>query len=222
MPEIVTPQAQRLRRPSWRDSRLLLGLALVLASTALGGWVVARADRTVPMYAAERPIVPGQALTAGDVRRVDVRLGDGAAAYLSASGPLPGDAHALRPLAPGELIPLGAVGGRETVRSQVLAVQADATGASMLTKGSIVDVYVNRPTGSAAGKATFAGPERRLQAATVAGLAENASVLGGAGGQRTVQLVVPVDAVQGLVADIDLGAKITLVPAPGSLRAGSS
>ena len=51
MTDLPTPTATRLRRPSWRDSRLLVGVLLVLVSTVLGSVVVARADDRVPVYA---------------------------------------------------------------------------------------------------------------------------------------------------------------------------
>ena len=53
MSDVTTTQANRLRRPTWKDSRLLVGLLLVLLSTALGGFVVSRAEDTVPVYAAK-------------------------------------------------------------------------------------------------------------------------------------------------------------------------
>ena len=66
MSDVTTTQANRLRRPTWKDSRLLVGLLLVLLSTALGGFVVSRAEDTVPVYAAKADLVPGQALGDGD------------------------------------------------------------------------------------------------------------------------------------------------------------
>lgn len=221
--DLATPQAQRLRRPSWRDPRLLVGLLLVLLSTALGGWVVSRADRTVPVYAAQRALVPGEAVSAQDVRRVDVLLGEADERYLSAAVDLPPDLHVLRAVGDGELIPLAATGTRDQVRTQVVALQVDTTSASMLEVGSIVDVFVNRPTGGASvgGRPAYGGPEQVLEGATVAALPDASSVLGGVVSQRPVQLVVPVDKVQALIADIDLGSRITLVAAPGAPRQGS-
>lgn len=217
MTELGTPQAQRLRRPSWRDSRLLVGLLIVLLATALGGWVVSQAGDTKPVYAANRTLVPGQELTAADLRRVDARLGDGAATYLSASTDLAPGTYVLRPVETGELIPSAAVGAVKDVKSQVIAVLVDTTSSSMLRVGSLVDVYVNKPTGATVGgKATFAGPERVLERAAVANLPDTKGVLGGVVSQRPIHIVVPSSDVASLVADVDLGARITLVPSPGS------
>ena len=43
MPDIATPKASRLQKPSWKDGRLLVGVLLVLATTVLGSLTVAAA-----------------------------------------------------------------------------------------------------------------------------------------------------------------------------------
>src|SRR5690606_33449545 len=103
--------------------------------------------------------------------------------------------------------------------------QVDATSASTLRVGSVVDVYVNRPeepTKGSIGTASFAGPERALEAVMVVALSEEGGVMGGAGDTRPVQVMVPKDKVQGLVGDVDLGAKITLVAVPGAVAPKAS
>ena len=49
MAELPRPTAARLRQPAWRDTRLVVGVVLVLLSMAIGAKVVAAADDTVPM-----------------------------------------------------------------------------------------------------------------------------------------------------------------------------
>ena len=49
MSDLPVPTAARLKRPGWRDARLVVGVVLVLASVVLGSWVVARLDDRVPM-----------------------------------------------------------------------------------------------------------------------------------------------------------------------------
>lgn len=228
MPDLSTPTAQRLRRPSWRDSRLLFGVLLVLASTAIGAWVVSRADDRVPMYAAKSGLVAGQSLSADDVVRVDVQLGDSADDYVSARGDLPPEAFVLRDVRAGELVPRTAVGSREQASTQPVALQVDATAASTLRAGSVVDVYVNRPEQSASGpvgpvgSGPLAGPELALEAVTVVGLSADDTVMGGASDTRAVQVMVPRDKVQELVGDVDLGARITLVAVPGAVSQKAS
>lgn len=225
MSDLTTPTAQRLRKPSWRDSRLLIGLLLVLASTAIGAFVMSRADDRAPMYAAKSGLVAGQPLTADDVVRVDVQLGEAATDYVSADGGLPADHFVLREVRAGELIPATAVGNREEAMNQPVALQVDATAASTLQVGSVVDVYVNRPEAPAkgsVGRASFAGPERALAGVMVVALSEDGRVMGGSGDTRPVQVMVPTDQVQELIGDVDLGAKITLVAVPGALASKAS
>lgn len=220
MSDLTTPTAQRLRTPSWRDSRLLIGLLLVLASTAIGAYVMSRADDRVPMYAAKSGLVAGQPLTAEDVVRVDVQLGETASDYVSAEGGLPTDHFVLREVRAGELVPVTAVGPRGQATSQPVALQVDATSASTLRVGSVVDVYVNRPAAQARGSigsASFAGPQLALEGVTVVALSEDDGVMGGSGDTKPVQVMVPKDRVKELVGDVDLGAKITLVAVPGAV-----
>lgn len=225
MSDLHTPTAQRLRKPSWRDSRLLIGLLLVLASTAIGAYVLSRADDRVPMYAAKSGLMAGQPLTAEDVMRVDVQLGDAATDYVSAQDAIPAQFFVLREVRAGELIPRSAVGQQDEATSQPVTLQVDATSASTLQEGSVVDVYVNRPaapTKGSIGAADFAGPDLALEGITVVGLSTEDGVMGGARDTRPVQVMVPKDNVKELVGDVDLGAKITLVAVPGALAPRTS
>jgi hypothetical protein len=225
MTDISTPIAARLRRPSWRDARVLTGVLLILVSTAFGALAFARADDTVPMYAAAADLLPGAQLTAESVTRVDVHLGNLPAGYVPADTAIGSDRFALRAVPKGELIPASAVGPRAQVNVQAVTLQVDATSAGLLKGGSVVDVYVNRPkaaSGASSARREYAGPERTLEAVHVAAVPSERGVLGVAANMRAVQLLVPRDEVAAVVADVDAGAKITLVPAPGSVRAEGS
>ncbi|KGN32327.1 hypothetical protein N802_18355 [Knoellia sinensis KCTC 19936] len=225
MSDLPTPSAQRLHKPSWRDSRLLIGLLLVLASTAIGAYVVSRADDRMPMYAAKSGLVAGQPLTADDVVRVDVQLGESAGDYVSAGTDVPPDHFVLREVRAGELIPATAVGSRDEATAQPVALQVDATSASTLQVGSVVDVYVNRPLPSAKGSigsTGFSGPVLTLAGVTVVAVPQDGGVMGGSGDTRALQIMVPKDKVKQVVGDVDLGAKITLVAVPGATTLNAS
>lgn len=227
MTDLAVPAAQRLRRPSWRDARVLLGLLLVLTSTGLGAFAFARADDRVPMYAASADLLPGTELTAENTSRVDVQLGDLPAGYLPADADLPTGRFALRAVRRGELIPASAVGLRADVDVQAVSLQVDATSASGLGPASVVDVYVNRPTttqggAASAGRVAYAGPERALEGVHVVSVPTERGVLGASANTRPIQVLVPTDRVPTIVADVDLGAKITVVPAPGTVRKAGS
>ena len=163
MTDLPAPEASRLRRPSWTDARLVIGVLLVLVSTALGSLAVAHAGDTAPVYAARGVLVAGQAITASDVRRVDVRLGDGGAAYLSAADDLPPDAFVLREVRAGELIPASAVGSRADVALQ--PVDPPGRGhLGRLAHGRVGRRRLRQPAGP--GRPSRASAPRRMPART--------------------------------------------------------
>ena len=216
MAELPRPTAARLHQPSWRDTRLVVGVVLVLLSMAIGAKVVAAADDTVPMYAAVASLVPGQPVTQGDVKRVDVQLGADRNRYVVADHDIAPDTFALRDVRPGELLPTSALGKRSDISLKPVSVPIDSGAAAQLAAGSIVDVWVNaRDTSSAAEK--YGSPAKTLEAAPVVRIPEvGGSALGSASGKTAIQIMVPEAAVQALIAAIDQGARITLVPVPGS------
>ncbi|HEY7717629.1 MAG TPA: hypothetical protein VH915_02640 [Pedococcus sp.] len=217
MADVPTPRAARLQKPSWRDARLVVGLLLVLTATVLGSLTVAAADDRVPMYAAAGPLLPGEPLSADRLTRVDVQLGDEGERYVSAAQGVPQGAFVLREVRPGELVPASAVGTREQVGVQTLTLVVDAGSAEPLVEGSVVDVYVNpvREGGDATGR-DFAGAELALERVTVAGVPATDRALGASRSERAVQVLAPRDRIRELIGEVDLGAKVTLVPVPGS------
>ncbi|WP_258933644.1 hypothetical protein [Nesterenkonia pannonica] len=79
--------ARRMKPPSWKDPRLIVGTLLVAAS--VGGVValVAEQNRTAPAYAAARALAVGEEITEDDLVTVDVQLGRDQASICSpASG----------------------------------------------------------------------------------------------------------------------------------------
>lgn len=217
MTDLPVPTARRLQPPGWRDPRLLVGVLLVLASVTLGSVVVAHADDRVPVYAARVALVPGQPVTEDDLRRVDVQLGPEQQRYLPAARALGTDRFVLRPVEPGELVPLTAVGGRDAVGVQPLTLIVDAGSAAALQVGSRVDVYVNPVDAEAIGsEGGFTGPELALEDVSVSSLPRSDDGFGSsAGGDRPVQVMAPTSSVRGIIGHVDEGARVTLVPVPG-------
>jgi hypothetical protein len=218
--DLPVPKATRLQRPAWRDARLLVGLLLVLASVALGSVVVAHADDRTAVYAARVPLVPGQPLMSDELVRIDVQLGSELPRYLSAAQGLAPDRYVLREVQPGELVPVAAVGSKDQVGVQPLMLTVDAGGAAALKVGSRVDVYVNPvdARATAAAKA-FTGPELVLRGVSVASLPQTGSGLGGgSAGERAVQVMAPSNSIKDIIGEVDLGARVTVVPVAGSAR----
>ena len=101
----ASPAARRLATPRWLDTRLVLGVLLVLLSVLVGARVLAGADRSQLVWATSRALAPGSVLAPGDLVAVRVRLFDSAGLYLDADQPAPVGYVAARGLGAGELLP---------------------------------------------------------------------------------------------------------------------
>jgi hypothetical protein len=221
MPDLPTPTAKRLQRPSWRDTRLLIGLLLVLLATTIGAKVVASADDRVPVYVAQVTLKPGDQLTADNLARVDVQLGAGIDRYLSAATGVPANRFALREVRPGELLPLSAVGDKTTVGVQPVTVQADSLSASALVVGSVVDVYVSARDQKTT-QERYGEPALMLSAVSVSWLPAGTDRFGAGASTAAVQILVPSAKVAAVLAAIDSQSRVALVPVPGSARKSGS
>lgn len=221
MSDLPIRRANRLRAPSWRDARLVAGILLVLVAAVVGAVVVSRADDRVPVYAASVALVPGQRLDAGSVRRVEVQLGDDLPAYLDADESLPADSYVVREVRPGELVPRSALGSAADVAVQPVTIDVDATSASTLVRGSVVDVWITAPR---AGSTTeFDKPVKALSGVSVASEPKEAAGFGASGSDTVaVSVMAPQDRVGEVVAHLGDGSRITVVPAPGSLTKARS
>jgi hypothetical protein len=210
--------AARLRRPGWRDTRLVVGVLLVLGSVVLGSTVMRAADARSPVFTARSALVPGQRLTESDVVRVDVHLGPLSDLYVPATAALAPHQVVLRAVPAGELVPRAALGPQAQVAVQPVTLTVAAGAASTLQVGSEVDVYADLPAaGAGTGAVTFAGPELVLRRVAVSSLPENGSALGGSTtGDRAVQVMVPTERVKDVIGQVDRGARLTLVPVAGT------
>lgn len=213
MSELAKPVAKRLQRPSWRDSRLLVGVLLVLVAATLGAKAVASSDDRVPVWVAAGDLVAGEVVTAESVRRADVRLADDMSGYLSASTPPAAGTYLLRDVRSGELVPRSAVGDADQVDLQRVTVRADTVSTAGLARGSRVDLFITpKPSLSSSEKPRTS---KVLSAAGVASVQTSSGGLG-ANSTTTVAIYVPKDRVQTVVEAVDGDAKLTLVPVAGS------
>ncbi|USQ78708.1 SAF domain-containing protein [Ornithinimicrobium faecis] len=208
-------RARRLRRPSWRDTRLLVGVLLVLLAVAGGVRLVTELDETTPVYAAAHPILPGQEVAAEDLVTVSVRMEAAMSHYVDATQPLAAGTVALRQVAEGELVPSGALGSASEARDKTVTVPVDPASAQTLTIGTVVDLWVSRQDPEQAGTA-YGEPELLLSSAVIARTPSTGNGLGMGVGRAAVQVVVPADQVGAVISSVDQDAKVTLVPAPGS------
>ncbi len=213
--ESAEPRARRLRRPGWRDTRLLVGVLLVLVSVAGGVRLVDSLDESTPVYAAATPLLPGQEIAAQDLREVDVRMADAVAHYVDASKPLTEGTVALRLIPAGELLPASALGSASEAQDKTVTVPIDPAAAQTLTAGTVVDLWVSRQDPTATGTA-YLEPQLVLSGALIARTPAVSNGLGMGIGRAAVQVVVPAEHVAAVIASVDQEAKVTLVPAPGA------
>lgn len=205
--------ARRLKQPSWRDVRLVVGVLLVLGSVVAGALVVSAADRTTPTYAAAHALTPGESLDAADLVVVGVRLTGTDNRYLVAASGVPAGAVLLRAVQAGELVPLSAVGDRSQVSRRPVTVPVDGDVADGLSTGMLVDVWVaERRTD---GERGFEEPTRVAEEVVVGGRATRHGALGSSA-TTAVQVIVDGAIVPTLIHAVDDEARVTLVPVPGA------
>ena len=216
MSELARPAAKRLERPTWRDSRLLVGLLLVVVAATLGARAIASADDRVPVWVAGSDLVAGEKVEASSLVRADVQLAEGMSSYLGADVPPPVGSYLVRDVRAGELLPLSAIGHADQVDVQRVTVRADAASATGLTRGSRVDVFVTPRAATSTSDASEPRTARLVDGAAV--MAVLASQGGfGADATTSVQILVPTDKVRPLVEAVDGDARLTLVPVAGSV-----
>ncbi|HET9657978.1 MAG TPA: hypothetical protein VFP72_21680 [Kineosporiaceae bacterium] len=214
MTELPQPSAARLQRPSWRDTRLLVGLLIVLVSIAFGARVVAAADDTVPVYAAAGTLVTGRSLSSSDLVVVRVRLESGAANYLRAQSPPPAGATVLRTVGAGELVPVSAIGSAGAVQVRPVTVPVDGALPAGLRVGDRVDVW-SSARDPAGGGSTYRPPVRVAMAAEVSAANRPDSGLSLAQG-ASVQVLLESTELPRVLDALANGARIALVPVPGA------
>lgn len=214
MNALPAPAAARLRRPSWRDTRLVVGILLVLASVAVGARVVAAADETVPVWAAGTALPEGSTLDAAALRVVRVRLAAGTAAYLDGTRPPPAGAVLLRTVGVGELVPVGAVGAADALTRRPVTLPLDDGVPAGVVVGGRLDVWASARDGDADAGARYAAPEQLAGGAEVFAVTADEGSLGAV--QRpSVQVLLDPDELRAVLDAFANEARVAVVPVPG-------
>lgn len=203
--------AARLKRPSWKDPRLLIGLLLVLASTAGVIALLESQDTTTEVYSAREDIAVGSRLSPEDVVVVPVRLGDTADAYLPVAEGLPEGAVVTRLVTRGELVPSAAIGQADDLDRKPVGLSVENPLPTGTSAGARVDVWVSLRTDTN----TYDEPRLLLEAAEVAELTVGESALGSSS-STLVQVLVDDDAMPELLNALSNDARIAVVLNPGA------
>ncbi|WP_207343817.1 hypothetical protein [Arthrobacter sp. E3] len=204
-------QVPRLRKPSWKDPRLLIGILLILASVAGVVALVGNAGKTVPMYVARDALVVGQKITVESFTLIEVQLGEASDKYLDPGEALAKNAVAVRMVPKGEIVPRSSIGRTDALDRKPVSVTVEEPLPKEVLVGSHVDVWVSLPDE----RNGFKSPVLMLPGAEVAAVNAAASSLGSS---RNVQLMVLVTDEQmpkflGAVAN---KAKVSVVWNPGA------
>jgi SAF domain len=215
MTQTTEPRAARLRRPSWRDTRLLVGVLLVLASVALGTMVVATADETTPVLAAATGLGPGHRLVDGDLRVVRARLSGPVADYLKADAALPDGAVVLRPLGAGELVPASAVGPPAALTRRPVAITVTTPLPDGVRPGAQVDLWASARDPAATAGAAYRAPVRLAVGAQVSAVTVPEGGLT-TGSGSAVQVLVAQSELATVLDALANEARLAVVPIPGS------
>ncbi|MFF1881044.1 hypothetical protein ACFVVC_06255 [Pseudarthrobacter sp. NPDC058196] len=206
-------RAARLKRPSWRDPRLLVGVLLVLVSIAGVVLLVGSADRTTEVYAARDGIAVGERLTPENVVRAKVRLGDTEQHYITVEDGLPQGVVAMQRIAKDQLVPRASLGEVDRLDRKPVALTVDQTLPSQAVAGARVDVWVAQPDA----KNGFSEPKLLLPGAEITEVATGSTALGSS---KTTVLMVLVEDKQmpALLGAQANEAKISVVWNPGGAR----
>ncbi len=225
----ASPAATRLRRPGWRDPRLLAGVVLVAVSVALGSALVSSAGRTVPVYAAAEALVPGDDLDPAELRVREVRLGAAVGSYLRADEPLPEELVVTRTVGAGELVPVTALAPGPDLGLRPVAIVPDGALPRGLAAGAFVDLWfvpevpttaaASAPAGSTgtggAPAIDPAAPELLVAGLTVAEVSEPRAGLA-VGSAVTVHVLVPVADLPTVLAALAADGSVEVVLVPGA------
>ncbi|MGV9195154.1 hypothetical protein ACQ143_12485 [Microbacterium sp. MC2] len=198
-------------RAFWADARFLLGVVLIVASIA-GVWlVVAAARQTAPVFAAAHTIVPGDPITAADLRVVEVALGSAGEVY---AGPatLEPDAVAVRTIEVGELVPLTAVGTADQAATTTVSLRSAGEVPRAVATGSVVEVWAAPQLE----RGEYDTPRILVPSATVVSVTRDDSMMGTAG--TALELVIDRSAVADTLAAVAADARLSVVPIVGGGR----
>jgi hypothetical protein len=181
-------QVRRFDASPWRDPRLIAGVLIVLASTALGGWAVAAADHTVGYWATRGSVQVGDPIRRADLVAVHAKVPSRTAqGLLRTDQPLPARLSDLRwatDADAGTLVTSAALERRGRAVELPVAVGAGGIPGDVRS-GDRVDVWAV-PDGSGSEPGEKAGARRVLSAVRVVARSGAGGVSGGGPGMTLV------------------------------------
>lgn len=200
----------RLKAPSWKDPRLLVGVLLVLASVVGVIYLVGSADQTTEVYAAKDSIAVGERLTTENVVRAKVQLGETEEHYVTVEAGLPEGLVAVQRIGKSQLVPKDSLAGVDALDRKPVAVTIDEALPPQAVAGTRVDVWVAAPDA----RNGFSEPQLLLRGAEIAQLTDGSTALGSS--RSTVVMVLVADSqMPALLGAQANQARISVVWNPG-------
>lgn len=200
----------RLKPPSWKDPRLLVGVLLVLASVMGVISLVGSADQTTEVYAARDTIAVGERVTADNVVRAKVRLGETEQHYVTVEAGLPDGLVAVQRIGKNQLVPKESLATVDALDRKPVAVTIDEALPPQAVAGTRVDVWVALPDA----RNGFGEPKLLLPGAEIAQVTAGSTALGSS--RNTVLMVLVADSQMPAILGAQANqAKISVVWNPG-------
>ncbi|MFE5775144.1 flagellar biosynthesis protein FlgA [Brachybacterium sp. NPDC056505] len=208
------PSLMRLRRPRWKDPRLIVGILLVVLSVLLGALLASRASATTTVLVARDEVVVGDEIGSDAFTTAEVRLGDQSGRYASSPGDIPEGSTALQSVHSGELLPVSAIGqgGGGDLRPVVISV--DSAVADSVSPGRPVELWRT----AADEQDSDALAEKLVDGATVRRVFEGSTL-----GMRSmsVEVLVPADDLPEVLEALGSGDRMDIIGVPGDEGVGS-
>ncbi|WP_427130191.1 hypothetical protein [Pseudarthrobacter sp. S9] len=210
MSQSAVADGARLKKPSWKDPRLLVGILLVLASIVGVISLVGAADQTTEAFAAREPIAVGEKLTTDKLHRVKVRLGEVEEHYLTPGTGLADGLVAVQRIGKDQLLPRESVGQLDGRDRKPVAVTIEESLPAQAVAGSRVDVWVALPDT----RNGFSEPTLLLPGAEIAQITPGSTALGSSR-STVVMVLVPDQQMPKLLGAQANKATISVVWNPG-------
>lgn len=214
---LTEPHAKRLKRPTIKDWRFILGILLVLVSmTGVQLYVQANNHKT-EYYTAKTEIRMGEKITDDKLARVEANIDTASDKYFTrADTALMQGKIATQRIPAGNLISREAIGTETPSGRRLATITIDRTAAATLKTGERVDVWTSGPRNQDTKRQEPAennpsGARAIVANAEIASITVDEGVLG-ANGKATVQLWVKEEAVAALVQESNSDSKLSLIP----------
>lgn len=179
---MTTAVAGRLKRPSWSDPRLLIGIVLIAVSVAGVVVLLRQADESLQVYQAVGTVPAGTVLSSEHLAVTSARVDPDL--YVQDADALLGQVVA-RTVGAGELVPASAVVDADDFDGRPIAIVTSSPLSAAVEPGAIVDVWLTTEGEEGAPQSTRIGEGLVVQAV------DSDDAAFGIGGAQTVQVVVP-------------------------------